>query len=136
MKNTIKIFLIVFLIHTFCKAQQMVQTPIDIYKLKANEQQFLNKPLKDVLKEIKPEIKLVTGTRDYPSYFCFRFISREQLLKTPLDGTTIGLYVYVEGLLDWYFDQRPKDKGYEWTNEDVEKYGNLTVIRIKAFGKN
>ena len=136
MKNTIKIIAaIILLINTSCKAQQMVQKPADAYKLKANENQFINKPLKDLLKEIKPKIKLVLGTVDYPSYFSFRFISREELIKKPADGTTIGLYVYVKEPLDWHFDERTKGKEYEWTKEDVAKYGNLTVIRIKVAGK-
>lgn len=133
MKTTIRIFIMLFFINSICHAQQMVQTPNDVFILKANEQQFLNKPLKDLLKEVKPEIKLVFGTRDYPSYFGFWFINKEELNKTA-DGTTIRLYVYVEGLLEWYFDQRPKGKEYQWTSEDVEKYGNLTVIRIKVGG--
>jgi hypothetical protein len=37
MKNTIKIFAILFLILSYgCKAQQMVQTPNEAYKLKEN----------------------------------------------------------------------------------------------------
>ena len=128
MKNTIIITAIfMILIRTGCKAQQMVQIPADAYKLKTNEQQFINKPLKDLLKEIKPEIKLVMGTVEYPSYFSFRFITRKELIKKPYDGSTLGLFVYVEGPLDWNFDQRPKGKEYEWSKEDVEKYGNLTV---------
>jgi hypothetical protein len=52
MKNTLKIFALLFiLISNSCKAQQMVQTTRDVYKLKTNEQQFANRPLKDLLKE-------------------------------------------------------------------------------------
>lgn len=137
MKNTFKIFAFLFLlINSSCNAQQMVQTPTETYKLKTNEQQFINKPLKNLLKEIKPEIKLVLGTVDYPSYFSFRFISREEMNSKPSDGNTVGLYVYVKEPLDWDFDKRPKGKEYQWTKEDVEKYSNLTVIRIKVVGKN
>lgn len=104
MKNTIKIALaLLLLINISCKAQQMVLTPLDAYKLKTHEQQFVNKPLKDLLKEIKPEIKLVLGTVDYPSYFVFRFISREELNKKPSGGNTIALYIYVKEPLDWHF---------------------------------
>ena len=47
MKNTFKTLAILFLlVYSSCKAQQMVQTPNDAHKLKINEQQFLNKPLK------------------------------------------------------------------------------------------
>jgi hypothetical protein len=113
----------------------MVQTPSDAYKLKTNEQQFINRPLKDLLKEIKPEIKLVTGNVDYPSFFSFRFISREELRKKTESENTLGLYVYVKETLDWDFDKRPQGKEFEWSKEDLEKYGNLTVTRIKVIGK-
>jgi len=136
MKNTIRLIaVLVLLISAGCKAQQMVQIPADVYKLKANEQKFINKPLKNLLKEIKPEIKLVMGNLDYPSYFSFRFQSREELRKKPADGTVIGLFIYVKEPLDWNFDERPKGKEYEWSKEDLEKYGNLTVTRIKVAGK-
>lgn len=136
MKNTIRIMaLLLILISTGCKAQQLVQTPADAYKLKSNEQQFINKPLKDLLKQIKPEIKLVTGNPEYPSYFSFRFVSREELRKKADSENTLGLYVYVKEPLDWDFDKRPKGKEYEWSKEDLEKYGSLTVSRIKVIGK-
>ena len=44
--------------------------------------------------------------------------------------------MYVREPLKWNFDDREKGKEYEWTKEDVEKYGNLTVIRIKVIGNN
>ncbi|RUT69584.1 hypothetical protein D0817_15540 [Flavobacterium cupreum] len=135
MKNTLKLLLLFSVIHCSCKAQQMVQTTKDVYLLKINEQQFINKPLKNLLKEIKPEIKFVSGTVEYPSFFSFRFISREELIKRPLGGNILGLYVYVKEPLDWNFDKRPKDTAYKWTEEDAEKYGNLTVERIKVIGK-
>ena len=62
MKRAVKIFaLILLLLNCSCKAQ-MVQTTKDVYLLKTNEQQFINKPLKDLLKEIKPEIKTGSAT--------------------------------------------------------------------------
>ncbi|AYN05055.1 hypothetical protein [Flavobacterium sp. 140616W15] len=137
MKNMIKTFAILFLlINPNCKAQQLVQAPNDAYKLKTNEQLFLNKPLKNLLAQIKPEIKFVLGTVDSPSYFSFRFITREELSRKSIDDKILGLYVYVKEPLDWDFDKRPKGKEYEWTKADVAKYGNLTVIRIKVIGKN
>lgn len=137
MKNTIKLLaLILFFINSSCQAQQLVQVPNDAYKLKTNEQNFINKPLKDLLKEIKPEIKFVLGTPDSPSYITFRFISREELIKKPSNSGTLGIHVYIKEPLDWNFDKRPKGKEYEWSKEDLEKYGNLTVTRIKVIGKD
>lgn len=133
MKNTLKILLISFLfINYYCKAQEMVQIPDDAYKLKTNEQQFLNKPLKNLLAQIKPEIKNAFGTLGDPSYFSFRFINSEEIKHRPLEKNSLGLYIYVKEPIDWDFNKRPKGKEFLWTKEDVEKYGNLTVIRIKV----
>ena len=133
MKNIFKFIVILFLfINTSCKAQQMVETPNDAYKLKTNEQQFVNKPLKNLLKEIKPAIKNVLGTRDNPSYFVFYFISRDEVNHKVKKRKDISLVVYVKEPLDWDFNKRPQGKEYLWSKEDVEKYENLTVTRIKV----
>lgn len=57
----------------------MVQTPNDAHKLKINEQKFIHKPLKNLLKEIKPEIKTVLRTIDNASYFVFYFMIRDEM---------------------------------------------------------
>lgn len=133
MKNTLKIFAILFLLINYgCKAQQMVQATKDLHLLKNNEQQFINKPLKNLLKEIKPEIKNVLGTIGDPSYFAFNFISRDEIKRKVIGRKHINLYVYVKEPLDWDFNKRPQGKEYLWSKEDVEKYENLTVIRIKV----
>lgn len=137
MKNTLKIFVALFFLTIYsCKAQQMVQTPNDAHKLKTNEQQFINKPLKNLLKEIKPEIKTAFGTLGDPSYFSFWFIDSAEIKRRPIENNSLGLYVYVKEPIDWEFEKRPKGKEYLWTKEDVEKYGNLTVIRIKVIGND
>ena len=133
MKNTLKIFTtFLFLTAYACQAQQMVQVPNDAHKLKVNEQQFINKPLKYLLNEIKPEIKMAIATRDYPDYFAFKFLSVEELDLLPLESNKTSLIVYVKEPIDWNFENRPKGSEYSWTKEDAEKYGNLTVIRIKV----
>ena len=135
MKNVLHILVsLVFLINYGCKAQQMVQTTTDVHKLKINEQQFINKPLKNLLKEIKPEIKTAFGNIGDPCFFYFKFIDPEEIKRRPL-GSSLGLYVYVKEPLEWSFEKREKGKEYQWTKEDVEKYGNLTVIGIKIGGK-
>ena len=134
MKNLIKTFAVLFLLITYsCKAQQMVQTPNDAIKLKINEQQFINKPLKNLLAQIKPEIKMAFGTLEMPSYFSFRFITSEELKQKVKGRKLIGLYVYVkEDIKEWNNGTRPKEKEFIWTKEDLEKYGNYTVVRIKV----
>jgi len=133
MKNILRTFTLLFiLLNNSCKAQEMVQTTNDVYKLKTNEQQFINKPLKNLLKEIKPAIKNVLGTRDNPSYFVLYFISRDEVNHKVKGRKYISLVVYVKEPLDWDFNKRPQGKEYLWSKEDVEKYENLTVIRIKV----
>ncbi|WP_433811389.1 hypothetical protein [Flavobacterium johnsoniae] len=52
MKTIFKIVLLLIVLTNYsCKAQQLVQTPDDINKLKTNEQQFLTKPLKTCCKK-------------------------------------------------------------------------------------
>jgi hypothetical protein len=137
MKNCIHTFVVlVFFISSSCKAQQMAQTTADVYKLKTNEQQFVNKPLKYLLNEVKPEIKMALVTRDYPDFFVFKFISADELNLLPLGSNKTSLIVYVKESIDWNFNNRPKGSEYFWTKDDVEKYGNLTVIRIKVIGKD
>ncbi|KIO52853.1 hypothetical protein IW18_09935 [Flavobacterium hibernum] len=136
MKNILKTFAILFLlVNTSCKAQQMVQTTKDVYKLKELQKQFFNKPLENVLKEIKPEIKMGYGNNDEGhSYFTFKFITPEQVKRNEGDeDDRVSLYVYVkEAPIDWNFEKRPKGKELLLTKEDIQKYGNLTVIRIKV----
>ncbi|AYN05057.1 hypothetical protein [Flavobacterium sp. 140616W15] len=137
MKNTIKTFTILFLlINTNCKAQQMVQTPNDVIKLKINEQQFINKPLKNLLKEIKPEIKTAFGTLNplgTPSYFSFMFLSPQELKQHVKGRKHINLFVYVKEPVDeWNLGKRSKEIEFQWRKEDLEKYGNFTVVRIKV----
>jgi hypothetical protein len=135
MKNILRIFALLFILsNNCCKAQEIVQTTTDAYKLKINEQQFINKPLKNLLKEIKPEIKTAGASNEEGhQFFSFRFRTLEQHKKN--EGSyedRVSVYVYVKEPIDWKWEKRPKGKELVWTKEDAEKYGNLTVIRIKV----
>jgi hypothetical protein len=137
MKKKLKFLALLTLFVSYsCKSQQMVQTTKDVYKLKTNQQQFINKPLKNLIKEVKPEIKTAVGINDNPFYFSFRFTTLQQQQKN--DGSyedRVSLYVYVKEPIDWKWEQRPKGNELEWTKEDAEKYGNLIVIRIKVINQ-
>lgn len=123
-----------FMINYSCTAQQLVQTTIDVQKLKINEQQFISKPLKFLLREIKPEIKsaVVTNEEGY-SYFRFKFLTIEnQKQNIGSREDKVSLYVYVNGQTEWDYEKRPKGQEYWWTKEDIQKYENLIVQRIKV----
>ena len=137
MKTLLKISVIVFLLMNYsCKAQ-MVQTTKDVYLLKANEQQFINKPLKDLLNEIKPKIRTGSASNEGGNqYFSFKFRTMEQGKKNEGNWEDrVSLYVYVKEPIDWKWEKRPKGNELLWTKEDAEKYGNLTVVRIKVINQ-
>ncbi|MBZ4036837.1 hypothetical protein K6T82_18855 [Flavobacterium sp. 17A] len=117
-------------------SQQLVQNINEIHRLKDYEGLFVNKPLKDLLKEIKPQIKTVIGFNDYPGFFNFRFTTLEQQrLRQGSVQDRVSLYVTIKEQFNWNWEERPKGKEVIWTNEDVVKYGNLTVVKIEVVTK-
>ena len=131
-KEIINVFHIALLLYCWkVNSQQLVQNIGDIQKLKENEAAFINKPLKDLLKEIKPEIKIAFPSNE-PQSFDFRFLSADQIRKN--EGTTAenaALFVDVKNFIDWNWENRPKRKEPNWTKEDAEKYGNLIIVGIE-----
>ena len=138
MKNTLKITAILFLLLNFsCKAQQLIQTTKDVHQLRINNQQFINRPLRELLREIKPQIKAAWGNNEGGNqFFSFKFIDQDEIKRRSIKDNFVGLYVYVKENLNWDFGKRVRGKEYLWTKEDIEKYGDLTVIRIKVIGKD
>lgn len=138
MKKTLKNISILFLLLNFsCKAQQLIQTTKDVNQLSINSQHYINRPLKELLREIKPQIKSAWGNNEGGNqFFSFKFIDQDEIKRKSIKDNSVGLYVYVKENLDWDFDKRVRGKEYLWTKEDIKKYGNLTVIRIKVIGKD
>ncbi|MBG6061034.1 hypothetical protein IWX83_000808 [Flavobacterium sp. CG_9.1] len=134
MDNIFNFFVVFLLMNFACKAQQMVESTEDVYLLKTNEQKFLNKPLKSLLKEIKPKIKSGYANNDNPFFFRFKFITHKQQKMHNSDASRedqVSLYVYVKDPIDWKWENRPKSIGLGWTKENAVKYGDLIVVRIK-----
>ncbi|WP_281235318.1 hypothetical protein [Flavobacterium gelatinilyticum] len=135
MKIILKIYALLFAVQ-IGYSQQLVQTTADVYKLEKNQAVFVNKPLKDLLKEIKPQIQTVIGINDYPGYFNFRFTTLEQQrFRQGSAQDRVSLYVTIKEQFNWTWEERPKGKEIIWTNEDAVKYGNLTVVKIEVVTK-
>jgi hypothetical protein len=136
MKKLLKIVVtLMLMINYSCAAQQLVQTTADVQKLKTNEQQFINKPLKLLLKEIKPEIKTAWVTKEEGySYFSFRFRTiSEQDKNIGSRDDKVALYVYVNSqVVDLDFEKRVKKQDNILTKIFIQKYENLIVQRIKV----
>jgi len=65
MSHILKVlFIALSLTTTACKGQQIVQSARDAKKLQENKQQFVNKPFRILLAQVKPEIKYVFGNPD------------------------------------------------------------------------
>jgi hypothetical protein len=99
MKNTLIILVsLVLLINFSCKAQQLVQTKGDVQKLNINEQEFINKPLKKLLNEIKPKIKTAYGNIGDPCYFSFRFVDSDEIQRRGLKNPSVVFMCMLESL--------------------------------------
>jgi hypothetical protein len=122
-----------------CNAQIMKQQK-DAEKLEDKKELFIGKPLKKLLKEIGPEIKLVFAsgdrTNEAASYMIFRFVDREgekpynKARKMP-----IGVRVMIKEKFEWDKTAKPVSEREKWTREDALKYGNLTIVDIRVHGE-
>jgi len=138
--NLLSIFILMFA-SSSCYSQQMMKTQNDVQNIKKNEKQFINQPLKDLIKEIKPQIKWVTANpsvniQSSVGYFIFNFVDSKQ--KDSLNAKRkipVTIVAYVKEYFDWDFHKRQKGKEFIWTKEDLEKYGDLTVVGIRAYGE-
>lgn len=122
-------------------SQQLVQTVNDAQIIKANQEQFINKPLKELLKEIKPQIKRVTANpskniQSSVGYFIFNFVDEKQ--KDSLRSKNeipVTIVVYVKENFEWDYQKRTKGKETVWTSSDANKYGNLTIVGFRVYGE-
>jgi len=137
------LFLGVMILGISCKAQ-MVQTVADANKLAENKQEFIGKPLENLLKEIKPPIKRVRaiagGGGEFNSFVFLYFVNDSEYYayekQTGKMPTKITVHV-AEGSFDWNpFTEKPKGHRYDWTKEDEKKLGKLTVVDIRVTGSN
>ena len=141
MKILSKISLIFFLIITVisCKAQ-LVQTTNDVKKLVENKTVFIGKPLKALLKEVKPEIKMAMGMPGggtSPNYFRFLFVNYKSYLTYKNENKTpLTIKVFLKEPFSLKSEASSSDLKYRWTDADIKEYGDLTVVGIDVYGEN
>jgi hypothetical protein len=86
MKNQFYIFFATFLFSIIsCNTQRLVLKINDAKNLETYKENFIGKPLKNVISEIKPKIKFVYGNPENKSagaiggtYFTFYFVDKEE----------------------------------------------------------
>ncbi|KIA99187.1 hypothetical protein OA93_06030 [Flavobacterium sp. KMS] len=129
--------LVFFAILLFCNssiAQQLVHSTSQVYLLEQNKERFINKSLKDLLKEIKPEIKTATVfNNEGSSLFIFKFTTIDQQRKR--EGAIedrLSLMVRVKKFVDWDWENRPKGAELNWTPNDAKKFADFIVSDIEV----
>ena len=141
MKRLINIFVLTLILTTSCNGQQIMKTLSvnDAKKLKINKERFINKPLKELLLEIHPKIKMVTARSsggEGAGRFSFRFVDLNQDHKIGEKGkTSLRITVYIKEAFVWDNKKSLDGKKLGWDKEDEKTYGNLTVIGIDVSGE-
>jgi len=142
MKKVENLFVVIlFLSFAGCYSQQLMKTVSDANKIKENQSQFINKPMKDLLREINTPIKWVSASPsnnlDFSvGYFVFNFVDAKQKDRLSIENKIpVTIVVYVKEHFDWDFQKRPKGKETVWTSEDVKKYENLTIVGFRVYGE-
>jgi hypothetical protein len=143
MKSFLNVFTIAFLVvNNSCCAQKMMQTLNDVQKLKVNESSFIDKPLSTLLREIGPEIKMVsanpsTSNQTRLGYLIFRFVDAKKYDSIKIKGKyPLQITVYVKEPFEWDYKNRSTQTKFLWAKEDSERLSNLTVVAIRVYGEN
>ncbi|MBM3922383.1 MAG: hypothetical protein FJ340_04165 [Sphingomonadales bacterium] len=136
MKNYLFSALLTICVLSSCFSQQLVKKQADARLIIEQKDRFINKQLKDLLKEIKPEIKYAFGTdsgdHGVPAFFNFMFVTREQSDSLRAKNLSpIVIFVYVKENIDWFGrTKRTKETGHTWTEDDFRNYKDFTVIDL------
>lgn len=141
MKIPFKLFLsFLILIASISSKAQLVQKIDDAKKLEISEKQFLDKPLKTLLNEIKPQIKRVLvspGGGEINSFFVFYFVNDEEYYNFRKENKSpISIRVYTKEIINWGLPDKAKNDWRKWNENDAENYGNLTIRAIRVSGKD
>lgn len=139
-------FIFSFIVSLFllCSAScdaQLMHDLHDIQKIKDNENLFIGKPLKTLLHEIGPRIKMVNALSNrpdgMPSVIFFKFITRNEYIKKTEKKTHATVIAYIKENFDWDKLRNSENKpGYDWTKTDEKIFGNFTVVGIGVLKEN
>ena len=137
MKQFTAFFLALFTMTLYSYSQPLIQTPRDAYKLK-NDSSFRGKPLKTLLKEIGPEIKMVfvgnVSWEEGLAYLNFYFedwLDKSKERQRCTGGYPLRIRVMIKESFDW---KKPQEDKFKWTQTDAERLANLTIAYIRVSG--
>ena len=145
MKIFYNIFLAAFtLAVTSCNTQRLVVKVNDAKKLEINKDNFIGKPLKNLLSEIKPTIRFVYGEPENTSartfgetYLVFYFVTKE-VAKKRFGAKETPTRITVQFQLEPENVRKPilKEGLTKWTKNETKAYGDMIVLSIRVTGEN
>ncbi|GAA4731583.1 hypothetical protein GCM10023229_06420 [Flavisolibacter ginsenosidimutans] len=98
---------------------------------------FRGKPLKNLLKEIGPEIKMVSvngeSWAERPALIIFRFVDRSIYYQYRCaEKFPLSIQVRIKESFDW---KKSKEDYFKWSKTDTEQLGNLTIVTARVYGE-
>ena len=115
-----------------------MRTIDDAHKIESHKQKFIGKPLIYLLREIRPQIKMVT-IRESSIHglgaFIFKFVDSNEIKSyNKAKKYPIRITVFVAGKVKNKTNQSLYEKE-KWSKEDERIYGNLTIVNVAVFGE-
>lgn len=132
------VILLMIIITQAFSSPKLLSSLNDAPRLNDNAYLFVNKPLKILLKEIGPKIKMVSvdgkpAHRGVP-IIIFRFTDGEGLKAYNLAGKRpVAIVVRIKERFEW---NKPRSEMLTWTKADAEKYGTLTILAVGVVGES
>lgn len=142
MKKIPLILLFQFLLLHIC-AQTKIKSLSTLNELRKDSAYYEGHPLSKLLNNIGPKILKVKGTPlynhdDKVNFFIFYFVDDSTYKKKMSEKKEpIRIRVYVKEKFEWDVlnrDKRLNEPYWLWTEGDLIKYGNLTVLKFSVYG--
>lgn len=113
--------------------------PTDAKKLELNQSQFIDKPLKALLAQIKPPIKFVYGNPENTwagatggTSLRLHFITKEERLKQ-WNKNQVPTEIVILFQLEPQNTRPPlpKEGLQQWTKENTKAYGDMIILKVR-----
>ena len=128
---------------TSCFSKKIVQSIVDVKKLEIEQRKFIGKPLILLLKEFRPNIRLVYGNPENNSYHTgatavfLTFVTKEEFDKQYVNGKKPAV-IRIDFEVETKNNRKPFPKGgiVNWTKIESDEYGDMIIRRIRVTGLN
>ena len=145
MRFPLRIILQIILISiASCQAPKLVGNIQEAKKLEVNKEKFIGRPLKELLSEIEPKIKLVFGNPENKTghvsggtSMSFYFVEKTEAKKIDGSGGT-PIHITIQFELEPSNKRRPFPEGglNKWTKKETMEYGSMIIRKFRVYGEN